>query len=148
MGLGLIPSSIERGDSGAGVLVEIRNAGLQGQKFLRSLWFLKSHLTSLLFPGRAVGLFNQVVATRRGNDLDVLHAVEHRKRSNSRPVTPELADMNGVWDVIIHQQPFEKGLGCVRIPVRLQKDIQHRAGFIDGPLQPVFPTTDLDAHLV
>ena len=78
-------SSIARGDSGSGVLVKVRNAGMQGQKFLCPSWFLEAQLTSLLFPGRAVRLFNQVVAACRGNDLDVLHAVEHRKRSNGRP---------------------------------------------------------------
>jgi len=56
--------------------------------------------------------------------------------------------VNDVWDVVVHQQPFEKGLGRLRVPVRLQQDIQHRTGFIDGPPQPIFPATDLDAHLI
>ena len=76
---------------------------MQGQKFLCSSRFLEAQLTSFLFPGWAVGLFNQVVAARSGNDLDVLHSVEHRKGSNGRPVTPELVGVNDLWDVVVDQ---------------------------------------------
>ena len=65
-------------------------------------------------PVWACLLFNQVIAARRRDHLEVLHAVEHWKGSNGRPVTPELIGVNDVWDVVIHQQPFEKGLAaCV-----------------------------------
>ncbi len=93
-------------------------------------------------------LLKHVVAARRGNDLDVFHAVEHRKRSNGRPVTPELIGVNDVWEVVIHQQPFKKGFSRVRVLVVLQHDIQHRAGLIDSPPQSVFPPTELDTPLV
>lgn len=36
----------------------------------------------------------------------------------------------------------------MRIPMGLQEDIQYRAGFIDGPPQPLFPASDLDADLI
>lgn len=36
----------------------------------------------------------------------------------------------------------------MRIPMGLQEDVQHCAGFIDGPPQPVFLATDLDADLI
>ena len=91
------------GDSSAGVLVKVRNAGMQGQNFLCLPWFLETQLTLLLFPGLAVGLFNQVIAASRGNDLDVFHGVEHIQGSNGRPVTPELIGVNDVWNVLTHQ---------------------------------------------
>ena len=69
-------SSIASVTGGAGVLMKVRNAGMQGQKFLCPSWFFEAQLAVLLFPGRAMGLFNQVIAARRGNDLEVLHAVE------------------------------------------------------------------------
>jgi hypothetical protein len=34
------------------------------------------------------------------------------------------------------------------VPVGLQKNVQHRAGVIDSPPQPVFLTTDLGAYLI
>jgi hypothetical protein len=57
--------SIERRAGGSGVLVRVRKAGVQCQKMLCSSWFFEAQLTSLLFPCRAVGLFNQVFAARR-----------------------------------------------------------------------------------
>ena len=129
--------------------MEVRNAGMQGQKFLRSSRFPENQLTLLLFSGRAVGLswaeryprrertpewtpllpygacslFNQVITARRRDHLEVLHGVEHWKGSNGRPATPQLIGVNNVWDAVVHQQAFEKGLGHLRIPVRLQQDI-------------------------
>lgn len=61
VGFRLIQPSIKGGDSGAGVLVEIPIAGLQGQNFLRPSRFLAPQLTSLLLSGRTVGLFGGIV---------------------------------------------------------------------------------------
>jgi len=55
---------------------------MQGEEFLCSSWFFKAQLTPFLLPGRAMGLLNQIAAARRGEDLDVLHSVEHRKFPN------------------------------------------------------------------
>ncbi|MBB5364634.1 hypothetical protein HNQ08_003747 [Deinococcus humi] len=115
LGLGLIPSPIKRGDSGVGVLVQIRNTSMHGQKFLCSLRFLEPELTSLLFPSWAMGLFNQIVAVRRGNRLNVLHSVEHGKGSKSHAVAPQLILMNSVWGVRICEQAFKKGLCGMRV---------------------------------
>jgi len=64
------------------VLLKVRNAGMQGQEFLRSAGIFESDLASFLLPGRAMGLLNQIVAARRRDDLEVLHSVEHRKFPN------------------------------------------------------------------
>ena len=100
------------------MLVEVRHAGVQRQKFFPSR-FLAASLTSLLIPGGPVRLFDQIVAARRRDHLDVLRAVEHRKRSSSRPVTPELVRVNEVWDGMVDQEAFKEGLGRISVPVRL-----------------------------
>ncbi|GGO29916.1 hypothetical protein HNQ08_002753 [Deinococcus humi] len=56
--------------------------------------------------------------------------------------------MNHVWDVVVHQQPFEKGLGRLTVSVRLQQDIEHRAGFIDSPPQPEFLPHHVETDLI
>jgi len=94
---------------------------MQGQEFLCSLLILKANLASFLLPCRAMGLFNQIVTARRADDLDVLHAVEHRKFPNGRSITPELVSVDHVWHVIIHQQSSEKSLCRLGIPPILQK---------------------------
>ena len=98
------------GDRGAGVLVEIRNASMQGQNFLCSSRFVEPQLTSLTFPARALGLFHQVVAARRGDHFPMHYAVEHSKGSNGRPAAPQIVRVNDVCDVICDQQLFKEGL--------------------------------------
>jgi len=69
-------------DGGAGVLLKVRNAGLQGQEFLGSSLVLEADLASFLLPCGTMGLLNQIVAARRGDNLDVLHSVEYGKFPN------------------------------------------------------------------
>jgi len=132
----------------AGVLVDARAAGRQGQEFLRSSRFLESQLTWLLFPGRAVGLQGQIVAACSSKDLNVHHVVAHRKCSKSGPIAPELVRVYSVWDIVCDQELFKKGLCRVSIPAGLKEDAEHRAGFVDRSLQPGVPATNLDAHLI
>ena len=54
--------------------MKVRDSGMQGQEFLRSLSSFESQLTSLLLPCGSMRLLDQVVAPGRGHDLDVLHA--------------------------------------------------------------------------
>jgi len=100
----LIRSSAMGGDCRTSLLLKVRNAGMQGQKFLYSLRVLEADLTSLLLLGGPMGLLHQSVAARRPNDLDVLHSVEHRKGSNGRSAAPEFIGVNDVWNLVIHQQ--------------------------------------------
>lgn len=117
---------------------------MQGWKFWCPPCIPEAQRTSLRCPGRAVGLFDQVVAARRGDDLNVLRAVAHREGANT---APQLIGVNYVRDVV-HQQPFEKGPGRVRIPVRWQQDIQHRAGFIGGPPLREFLPCHVETYLI
>jgi len=52
MGTVLVRSSEVSGNGRTGLLVKIRNAGMQGQEFLRSLWILKANLAPFLLSGR------------------------------------------------------------------------------------------------
>ena len=64
------------------MLLKIRDAGMQGQKFLRPAGILEADLAPFLLPSGPTGLFNQIVTAGGRDDLDVLHGVEHRKFPN------------------------------------------------------------------
>jgi len=132
----------------AGVLLKIRNAGMQGQELLRPAGILKADLASFLLPGGPMGLFDQVVTAGGRDDLDVLHAVEHWKYSNSCSVAPEFIGVNDVWYVVIDQEPFKEGLRRLSISPSLEEKVQHCAGIIDGLPQPELFALDLDADLI
>jgi len=55
---------------------------MQGQEFLGSPLVLEADLASFLLPCGTMGLHDEVVAACRGDDLDVLHSVEHGKFPN------------------------------------------------------------------
>ena len=95
-----------------------------------------------------MGLFHKVVAARSGDDLDVLHGVEHREVPNRRPIAPELVRVNDLRNVILAEEAHEKRLGCFGIAVFLKENVQHIPVFVDRSPQPVFDPADLDAHLV
>ena len=95
-----------------------------------------------------MGLLNQVVATGRGHNLDVLHSVEHRKLAKSGTVTPQLVGVHRDGDAIFTQQPDEEGLGRFSVPVALKEHVQHCTVFIDGSPQPVCNAPDVCVHFV
>ncbi|GGO36053.1 hypothetical protein HNQ08_004514 [Deinococcus humi] len=53
------------GNGDAGVLLMVRNAGMQGKEFLYSPWVLEADLAPLLLPGGPMGLLDQMIAARR-----------------------------------------------------------------------------------
>ena len=57
--------------------MKVRDSGVQGQEFLRSLSSLEPKLSTFLLSCGPVRLFDQIVAPGGGHDLDVLHVVEH-----------------------------------------------------------------------
>jgi len=79
------------------MLLKVRNAGMQGQKFLRSSRFLAVLSTSLLPSGGPMGLLDEGTAASSEDHLNVLHAVEHRKRSNGCSTAPKLVGVDYVW---------------------------------------------------
>ncbi len=78
----------------------------------------------------------------------MLHSVEHGKFFECCSVALEIVSVDHVWHVVIHQKSLEKGLCCLSLSPSLDKEVENCAGFVDGPPQPVFPTTELDVHLV
>jgi hypothetical protein len=57
-----------------GVAVKVRDSGMQGKEFLRSLPSFETQSASLLLPCGSVRLLDQIVAPGRRHNLDVLHA--------------------------------------------------------------------------
>ena len=80
-----------------------------------------------------MGLFDQVIAAGRPDDLNVLNSAEHGKVSNGCSITPELIGVDHVWYVVIHQEPFKKGLRRLGVSTTLQQEVKDRAGFVDRP---------------
>jgi hypothetical protein len=107
---------------------------------------VEAHLAPLLWSGRPMGVFNPVGAASSGDDLDVLHAVEHGPFSNGCSGAPKLVGANHLWHVVMDQEPFKKGVR--RLAPSLQEKVQHCAGVIDGSPPPELFALDLDADLV
>ncbi|GHF58164.1 hypothetical protein HNQ07_004007 [Deinococcus metalli] len=80
-----------------------------------------------------MGLLNQIVAASRGDHLDVLHSVEHRKFAKGCTVTPELVRVDGDRDAMLAQEPDEEGRGSFGIPVTLKEHVQDNTVFVDCP---------------
>ena len=80
--------------------MKVFDPGLQAQEFLSAFSSFKALLTSLLTPCRTVGLFNQIVAACRGNDLLVVDALQTREFPNCGSVTPQLIGINDLWDIV------------------------------------------------
>ncbi|GGO29512.1 hypothetical protein GCM10008949_23210 [Deinococcus humi] len=78
-------------------------------------------------------LLHKVITAGGGNDLDVLHCVEHREFPYRGPVAPELISLNNLWHVMFPQQVREKGYGRFGIAVFLQENIEHASVLVHGP---------------
>lgn len=93
-------------------------------------------------------LLYEVIATSRGHDLNVLHAVEHGKRAKGCPVAPELVGVHRERNTMLSHQPAEEGLGRLCVTVALKEDVQHSAMLVYGPPQPVGDASDIHMHFV
>jgi hypothetical protein len=71
VGTVLIRSLEVSGNGGAGRLLQVSDAGMEGQEFLRPSRIFEAGLTSFLLSGGTVGLEDEVIAARRRDDLDV-----------------------------------------------------------------------------
>ena len=143
-----MPSSESGRDGGSGVAVEVRDSGVQGEEFLSPFPSFEAELSTFLLPSRSMGVLNQVVAAGGGDDLNVLHGVEHGKLTQRRPVAPQLVGVNGLWNAIFTEQADEKGSGCLGISMFLKEDVEDGPVFVDRAPQPMLNPTDLDADLV
>ena len=93
-------------------------------------------------------MLNHIVAARRGDNLDMLHTVEHRKFSQGRAITPELIGVNDLWDIVFAQEPGQERLCRVSVAVALKQDIEHEPVLVDRSPQPMSNAIDRRAHLV
>ncbi len=76
------------------------------------------------------------------------HGVEYGKLSDRCPIAPEFVGMNDFRDLILIQQPTEEGPGRVRVPMRLEQEVEHHAVLIHSAPQPMFDTLRRHAHFV
>ena len=143
-----MPSSESGRDGGSGVAVEVRDSAVQGEEFLSPFPSFEAELSTFLLPSRSMGLLNQVVAAGGGDDLNVLHTVEHGKLTQRRPVAPQLVGVNGLWNAIFTEQADEKGSGCLGISMFLKEDVEDGPVLVYRPPQPVGDPADLHVHLV
>ncbi len=78
----------------------------------------------------------------------MLHAVEHGEFSHGRPVTPEFVSMDDLGNLVFAEQPSKEGAGSLRVPMRLEQEVEHYAVLVYRAPQPVFDPSHRHAHLV
>ena len=141
-------SSEGGGNGGSRVSMEVRDSGVQGEEFLCSFPALEAQLASFLLPGGSMRLLHQIVTAGGGDDLNVLHAVEHGNLTQRRPIAPQLVGMDHLRHVVFPQEADKKGLGRLGVSVFLKQNVQHVPVFVDRSPQPMLDPADLDADLV
>ena len=141
-------SSEGGGNGGSRVSMEVRDSGVQGEEFLCSFPALEAQLASFLLPGGSMRLLHQIVTAGGGNDLNVLHDVEHGNLTQRRPIAPQLVGMDHLRHVVFPQEADKKGLGRLGVSVFLKQNVQHVPVFVDRSPQPMLDPADLDADLV
>ena len=93
-------------------------------------------------------MLHQIVTAGGGNDLNVLHDVEHGNLTQRRPIAPQLVGMDHLRHVVLPQEADKKGLGRLGVSVFLKQNVQHVPVFVDCSPQPMLDPADLDADLV
>jgi len=144
----LIISSSSGVNAGSGTVMEVFETGMEAEEFLRAFLSLEPLLLSLLTPCGTVGLFNSVVAARRGNHLLVVDMRQSRDFPDRRPITPELIGTDDLWDGIFAQKLIQKTLPRFRISVPLEQDIQHEAVLVHRPPEPMSNAINGRTHFV
>lgn len=121
---------------------------MQRKEFRSPFLSFEAELSMFLLSSRSMGLLDQVVAARGGDDLDVLRGVELGNPTQRRTIAPQLVGVNGLWNAIFTEQADEKGPGRLSIAMFLKEDVQYGPIFVNRAPQPVPYPTDLDANLV
>ena len=91
-------------------------------------------------------MLHQIVTAGGGNDLNVLHVVEHGNLTQRRPIAPQLVGMDHLRHVVFPQEADKKGLGRLGVSVFLKQNVQHVPVFVDRSPQPMLDPADLDAE--
>lgn len=108
------------------MLVQVRDAGVQGQELLSPSSSFESQVLPFSSPGRAVRLLNEIVAARGRGDLNVLHGVEHGKFPDGRTVAPQLVRVDDLGHIVLTEQSAEEAAGSYCVAVRLEQDLSSR----------------------
>ena len=86
-------------------------------------------------------MLHQIVTAGGGNDLNVLHVVEHGNLTQRRPIAPQLVGMDHLRHVVFPQEADKKGLGRLGVSVFLKQNVQHVPVFVDRSPQPMLGVT-------
>jgi len=129
----LIDSSGHGGNTGAGVMVEVPDPGMQAQKRLRSFPSLESKLLFLLVPCGTVRLLDDIIAAGRPDHLLIVDADQARNLPDRGSVAAELVGINHLWDVIFTQEAGQEDLRSFGGPKLLEENVEYEAVLIHSP---------------
>jgi len=105
-------------------------------------------LRSLLSPCGTAGLFDDVVAPSRGDDVLVVDALQAGDLSNRSSVTPELIGMNDLWDIIFTQESCHKCFCGLSITMPLKQNVEYEPVLVYDHPKPVSNAVHACTHLV
>jgi hypothetical protein len=94
------------------MMVKVRDAGVQTQKFLYSFSLLKPLLTSLLSPSRSVFLPGDVVAPGRGDHLLVIDHFQSGHFTDCSSGAAQPISVNDLWNVVSTQNSGQEGFAA------------------------------------
>ena len=130
------------------MVVKVRDAGVQPQKFLSAFPPLEPLLTSLLSSCGVMFLLNNVVVAGRRDHLRVMDVSQARDLPDGCSVTSELVGVNDLWNVVFTQKSGQEGLRSSSVSVQLEQNVEHEAVFVGRPPQPMPDTIHRRADLV
>jgi len=95
----LVQSSEVGGNGGLGVLLKVRNAGIQGEEFLRPAEVFESDLASFLLSGGPMGLLDEIItaSSRDGSVRLIVRLVDEVQGWPELQATPA-ATVDHVWN--------------------------------------------------
>jgi len=130
------------------MMVEVSDPGMEAQEGLGAFPSSEPLLTALLSSCGSMFLLNNVIAARRGDHLLVVNVSQARDLSDGCSVAPELVGMNDLWDSVFSQQPGQKGVRRLGIPMPLKENVEHEPVPVYGPPSPISNAIDARPHLI
>jgi len=124
------------------MLAKVLDPGVQAQEFLSAFSPSESLLTALLSPCGTVGLFDDVLTSRRGDPVLVIDVDQTRDLSDRGSVGAELIGMNDLWGIVFSQGASQERLRSLGIAVLLKEDVGHEPVLVHSSPKPVTATAD------
>ena len=118
-------------------MVEVLDAGVQAQKFLRAFPPPESLLLSLLTPCGTMGLLDDIVAASRGDHWLMVDPIQAGKVTDCGTEAAELIRVDDLWDVVFTQEPSQEFLRSFGVSMPLKEDIEHETVLVHRPPQPM-----------